>query len=500
MFSFMRVSILLFCFFISLSSFAQTPPSNLEGKPLRDWFKQNYYDGKHSQLGYSNARRRMYNYIDNHNNQIEGVYGGYKVNWNYGGSGTNPWPINCEHTVPQSFFGSSEPMKSDIHHLFPTYNSWNSKRSNFKFNDIADNVTTDWMILDQSQGSIPTSNIDGYSEHAGAVFEPREEHKGNVARAVFYFYTVYPTQAGSITDVAAIEKLLEWHVADPVDQDEIDRNNAIHQYQGNYNPYILWPNYAEKAWDPSGTGSGQPGFLLFSEYIEGTGMNKGLELVNLTGSSIDLASYSIKKQTDGSGAWSSSINLNGVLSDQDVYTICHDQADNAISSTADFTSSSTVLDFDGNDPLGLFYQDSLVDAIGYHNSPAVYGEDVTMIRKAGIQQPSIVFDPNDWEVRSKDDFSDFGTHNSSLSVSQSQLSGLQLYPNPCENQLNLLLPTFSGKLRYQIISSTGAVLKQGELSGKSLLRSLDLSELPKGFYFIRLSAESKSAVGRFAKL
>lgn len=234
--------------FFGISMFAQTPPSNLTGEDLKAWFRTNYYDGKHNTLGYSTSRMYMYNYIDNNNNTITCVYSGYEKSWDYGGTGTNPSPINCEHTIPQSFFDEDEPMRSDIHHLFPTYENWNSQRSNYPFEDIPDAQTTKWMYQTSYQTSIPTSNIDWYSEYYNNTFEPREDHKGNVARAVFYFFTMYPTQAGNITSVAAPELLYQWHLADPVDADEISRNDKIETYQGNRNPYIDYPETVSLAW------------------------------------------------------------------------------------------------------------------------------------------------------------------------------------------------------------------------------------------------------------
>jgi chitodextrinase len=235
------------------AAFAQTPPSDLSGANLRAWLKVNYYDGKHTTLGYTNARIKMYNYIDNQNNTITCVYSGYEKSWTYGGTGSNPDPINCEHTVPQSFFNEAEPMKSDLHHLFPTYSNWNSTRSNYPFAEIDDNLTAKWMYLTTSLTSIPGSNIDLYSEYYNSTFEPREDHKGDVARAIFYFYTMYPTQAGAISAVANINELYDWHLADPVSQKEIDRNLAIESHQGDKNPYIVMPSLVAKAWGFSGT-------------------------------------------------------------------------------------------------------------------------------------------------------------------------------------------------------------------------------------------------------
>ena len=246
---------LLLIVLLPLFSLAQTPPPGITGQAFRDWIKANFYDGFHTTLGYSTARMYMYNYIDNENNSIICVYSGFVQPWNYGGTGTNPAPINCEHTVPQSFFGSAEPMKSDIHHLFPTYGNWNSTRSNYPFADIPDNTTTKWMRLDQSQSTIPTSNIDEYSEYANLEFEPREDHKGDAARAIFYFYTMYPTQGGSISGAGDLNTLYQWHLQDPPDADEIMRNDGIETYQGNRNPFVDNPDWVADAWELGGSGS-----------------------------------------------------------------------------------------------------------------------------------------------------------------------------------------------------------------------------------------------------
>ncbi len=246
-------ALLLFFMSISFLMFAQgPPPAELENNDLRTWLKQNWYDGYHTQLGYSNARRKMYAYIHNNNDTITCVYSGFWQLNPYGNEITYPNPINTEHTVPQSFFSSNEPMQSDIFHLFPTYGNWNSERSNNRFREIPDTDTDKWMLGTNSQTGIPSSNIDAYSE-SGVVggsryFEPREEHRGDMARAVFYFYTMYPTQAGSITSVADLQTLCDYHNEDPPSAKELARNNQIYLYQGNRNPYIEMPELVEKAW------------------------------------------------------------------------------------------------------------------------------------------------------------------------------------------------------------------------------------------------------------
>ena len=75
-------------------------------------------------LGYNPARDTMYSVIDNYNGSVSCIYTDFSVDLI---SGTDPSTtmyqggINCEHAWPQSMGASSEPMKSDLHHLFPVF-------------------------------------------------------------------------------------------------------------------------------------------------------------------------------------------------------------------------------------------------------------------------------------------------------------------------------------------------------------------------------------------
>lgn len=234
---------------LTLSS-QQLPPPNQSGASLRAWIKSTYYDGEFTNLGYSQARRRMYNYIDNQDDTVFCVYGQYPDPVPFGGTTTFPDPINAEHTVPQSFFNGAEPMRADIHHLFPTHMNINSARGNLPFGEVPDNQTDRWMRLATQQSSIPGSDIDSYSEvWDNTRFEPREDHKGDCARAIFYFYTMYPTQGGNISGVGDVQQLYQWHILDPPSASEIQRNDGIEQYQGNRNPYIDHPDWVVDAWE-----------------------------------------------------------------------------------------------------------------------------------------------------------------------------------------------------------------------------------------------------------
>lgn len=484
--------ILIWVFILGFVSFGFSqpvyPPSNLSGSSLRSWLKSNWYDGEHFTLSYTNARRKMYNFIDNQNNKIEDVYGGYQKSWNYGGSGTNPQPINCEHTVPQSFFGSSSPMRSDIHHLFPVTSNVNSSRGNNPFGEIDDNLTDKWWENNSSQTSIPSSGIDDYSESVSGLFEPRESQKGDVARAVFYFYTMYPTQAGPISMVGDIDVLYQWHLQDPVDSKEANRNDKIEQYQGNRNPYVDHADLIAKAWNLSSPSSSQ---LFISEYVEGSSYNKAIEIVNLTGGTVNLSNYKLKKQTNGAGSWNSGYSLSGNLGNGDVFVVANSSASSSLSSRADVLTSSSSVTFNGNDPVGLFYNNTLIDIVGnFGGGSSSFAANVTLRRKTSITAPNTSYTTSEWDSYSSNTFGDVGSYGSSKTLwvvnSTSVLEDVKIYPNPFQDWLHIEAPSgMDNDITVELMDLTGRIMETHELSSGEVL-DLEESQLSAGVYLVRV--------------
>jgi hypothetical protein len=155
--------------------------------------------------------------------------------------------INCEHSWPQSMGASSEPMKSDLHHLFPCKDNVNSSRGNNPYSDIVDNLTDSWFYLDQNLEYIPSNAvIDNYSESYTSSnndqFEPKENSKGNIARAMFYFNTIYESTADQ--DFFNLQKniLFQWHYDDFPNEIELNRTWVIASYQDDIpNPFVIDP-------------------------------------------------------------------------------------------------------------------------------------------------------------------------------------------------------------------------------------------------------------------
>ncbi|MCB0642831.1 MAG: endonuclease, partial [Phaeodactylibacter sp.] len=152
--------------------------------------------------------------------------------------------INLEHTYPKSKGTGGTLAENDMHHLFPSRADVNNDRGSHPLLEVNDNQTERWYYLDQTVNSIPGAQIDRYSEAIlNDRFEPREDHKGNAARAVFYVYTMYYTNViAADPDFFEIQRetLCQWHYLDPVDSLEWVRNQRIAGYQDDKpNPFIL---------------------------------------------------------------------------------------------------------------------------------------------------------------------------------------------------------------------------------------------------------------------
>jgi len=135
---------------------------------------------------------------------------------------------NREHVWPQSKLGASANNSvvnraSDLYNLMPSNTQENSNRGNSPYSSIK------------------------------AGYEPRDEVKGDVARALFYMIIMYedlelvntyPNQY----EMAYLDELLAWHYGDPVDDFELNRLEVIFGEQLNRNPFVDYPHFVDLIW------------------------------------------------------------------------------------------------------------------------------------------------------------------------------------------------------------------------------------------------------------
>jgi len=151
---------------------------------------------------------------------------------------------NREHLWPRAYgIGRSSIANTDLHHI--------------RASDVRTNSDRGHLYFDETDGE----DFDGKKYSADVdSWEPPNEVKGDIARALFYMAVRYEKGEANSADLELSEKpdinqrqhgklsvLLNWHKADPVSDEERERNNKIQRsYQGNRNPFIDHPEYADR--------------------------------------------------------------------------------------------------------------------------------------------------------------------------------------------------------------------------------------------------------------
>ena len=246
--------IILFIWFISESLICQTIIGpGLTRESLFNYLSTNYKTS--TTLGYNQARDVMYSIIDlEDDNTLKGIYTNYTITIDPNQDPrpqTNAQNMNCEHSWPQSMGAGSEPQKSDLHHLYPCRGNVNSSRGNKPYAEIDDNDTDKWWRFDYYETSIPSQYIDEFSEvdNDNDKFEPREVVKGNIARGMFYFFTIYNDEADHNFFEEQKYFLNLWDKQDPVDDIELARTLSIATYQDDIvNPFVIDSTLVKRIW------------------------------------------------------------------------------------------------------------------------------------------------------------------------------------------------------------------------------------------------------------
>ena len=169
---------------------------------------------------------------------------------------------NIEHSFAKSWWGGSKnDAYKDCYHLNPSNTTANFSRSNYPLGvptkDLKDQSVT---------GSLKVGRAT-YEGETFWVFEPKDEYKGDFARAYFYMATCYGDELTwrlDNKDVGSkyamrndsylefrdweIEVLITWHRQDPVSEKETKRMDAVSDFQHNRNPFIDYPDLAEYIW------------------------------------------------------------------------------------------------------------------------------------------------------------------------------------------------------------------------------------------------------------
>ena len=273
-------------------------------------------------------------------------------------------------------------------------------------------------------------------------------------------------------------------------------------------------NKSEKSASVSGTttdgSSNGVAELFISEYIEPEtaqgGNNKAIEIVNLTASTISLSNYSIQKQSNG-GSWVDDYPLgNGTIVPGDVFVIIHADANNAILlAEADMFGPPNIdtnpyrygspMNFNGNDPIGLFKNGVLIDIIGQENNSSFHIKNATYRRKSTFSVPNATFTLSEWDVLADITFDGIGSHTSTLSTKNNAFEAFKMFPNPTNGDQIYFSVTEDATI--QIYTVLGKLVQTSKITKSN--NSVDISKFATGMYLLKINSDTQFITKKLIK-
>ena len=264
--------------------------------------------------------------------------------------------------------------------------------------------------------------------------------------------------------------------------------------------------------------------LFISEYVEGSGNDKAIEIYNPTAAPINLAGYSIRRYSNGAVDYAAGgiTNLTGTIAPLGVFVLVNGQTTSTATSPAvslELQALANQLDgaypaptyMNGNDAMVLAKADVIIDILGKigedpgvawssifpytANSGGWVTKDYTMIRKASVQTGVSVnpdfFDPlAQYDTLPNNTWTNLGTHdcicNTINTINETKSSSVRVFPNPVlNNELNISSSkTITG---IQITNMIGQVVfsSKNQVTSSSSMKVL-VNELPRGVYYLQI--------------
>ena len=236
--------------------------------------------------------------------------------------------------------------------------------------------------------------------------------------------------------------------------------------------------------------------LFISEYAEPSiANNKAIEIVNLTASTVNLSDYSIQKQSNGS-SWVDDYPLGDFnIVPGDVFVIVHaDTNNNLLLAEADKFGPPNIdtspygygspLNFNGNDPVGLFKNGELIDIIGEEGNSSNHIQNKTYRRKAIVSEPNIRFDSSEWDLLDANTFDDFGSHTSTLSTKNIVFESFKMFPNPTNG--HRVYFSASEDATINIYNVLGKLVQSSKVTKSK--NSINISQFAKGIYLVKINS------------
>jgi hypothetical protein len=262
--------------------------------------------------------------------------------------------------------------------------------------------------------------------------------------------------------------------------------------------------------------------LFFSEYVEGYGQNKAIEVYNPTSATVDLSAYQIERYSNGATNSSAGgvTNLTGMLVSGDAFVITSGETDTSstfgfidpiLFSMSDLAepvgSYPTPLHMNGNDAMVLTKGVDIIDVIGKVGEDPASGawtDDAasgftmgswwtaqhTLIRKntvlSGDNNGVDLFNPSlEWDSLVVGSWNNLGIHNcdciGATSINDANSVSYVVYPNPANIGETITVNTKEKIKNIEVVNLLGEKVFT-ESSNK-----ITTSNLSKGTYILMIN-------------
>ncbi|MFP3590730.1 endonuclease [Chryseobacterium sp. SIMBA_038] len=230
--------------------------------------------------------------------------------------------------------------------------------------------------------------------------------------------------------------------------------------------------------------------LLITKYLEGTSNNKGLEITNKTGHTVNLNDYrlSIQLPSGSNFYYPAPYELEGTVQNNESFVILHPNANFScyVINQAKFVTAAPQMTFSGTQYLELRYKTTTVDAIGTNGQSNSLG-NISLYRKTNITQPTNAFNLSEWDSYASNYCDNLGTLSTSELLTENKK--FRIYPNPTQENIFVSGNETEKIKTAQILDLSGKLIYTEKTPFKNK-KNISLQNLSSGTYLLNLDGKA----------
>ncbi len=271
--------------------------------------------------------------------------------------------------------------------------------------------------------------------------------------------------------------------------------------------------------------------IFISEYVEGSGNDKALELYNPTSSPINLSGYTIERHSNGAAdaVAGGTTALTGVIGAGQTFVIVNGQTTGNASSPAVSPALQLFADqldgvypaptyMNGNDAIVLKKNGVMIDILGKSGDASIassqswsdefpydgsagawWTKDHSLQRKFAVTggvtaNPTTFIVTSEWDSLPKDTWTNLGIHSCNCVVGLKEVNNsaeFNVFPNPAKELVTITTnATFTS---INIINVLGKIVLSKNNDEKLNFASLNVKNLERGIYIIQIT-DSKNNI------